>query len=134
MKNPFKIIKYFFIYRKQILKHKKYLETNFGLNIDNIYRLWTVADFSAAPDEIIKKMGIEAINEVELKKFIQKFNKDLNFLELNELINIYEIKQIDKSMFGITLGYSLYNNLYLFLWFIAIIISILTLLSILIFL
>lgn len=126
MKNPLTILRYFFIYKRQIKKNKKYLETNYGLNIDSIYRLWTVIDLSSVPEEVEKKTGLDAVIETELKKYIYKFNKDLGFLELNDLINVYEIKKINDYMYGVTFGYSLYNNLLLFMWALGIVIASIT--------
>lgn len=132
MKNPFTVIKYFLIYRKQILKSKKYLEKNYGLNIDKIYRLWTVIDLSQIPKDLLDKYGEDACTETELKKYINFFNKDLHKLELDDLINFYEIKSLPNNKYGITFGYSQYNNLLLFLWVIGIIVALLGTITLLI--
>lgn len=126
MKNPFKILKYYWIYRKQVLKNSKYLAKQHYLNIDNINRMWTVIDLSTIPKDIIDKVGKDAAVYTEIKKYINTFNRDLGYLELNELVNVYEIKSLENTRYGITFGYSLYNNILLHLWFLAIILLIIT--------
>lgn len=122
MKNPITVIKYFFTYRKLILKHRKYLAKQYGFNIDRVYRLWTVIDLSQIPKELEEKFGVDAVVEMEMKKYIHLFNKDIPSLELDELINFYELKPLENNRYGITFGYKLYNNALLFVWFISILI------------
>ncbi len=116
MKNPFAVIKYFFLYRKLILKHRVYFAKQYGLNIDRIYRLWTVIDLSQMPEDLVKTYGKDALVEIEMKKYLHMFNKDLPSMELDELINVYDVKPLPNNRFGITLGYKLYNNALLFGW------------------
>ena len=132
MKKIFHIIKFFFIYRKNVLKNRQYLKTKYGLNIDRVNRLWTTISLTDAPQELKEKYG-EALGEFEVKKYINNFNKDLAKIELDELVNVYPpIEQIDKYNYGITFGYSLMNNV-IFYFYALLIILVIILIPVLIF-
>jgi hypothetical protein len=105
----YRTIKFFNTYRKNVLKHRDYLKNKYALNIDRAYRLWTTIVLADAPAELKEKLG-RAFVETELKKYVQSFNKDLPKLELDELVNVYEIVRIDDDNYGVTFGFSLYNN------------------------
>lgn len=114
--NPIKTFKFFFIYKQNIKKNEKYLNTKYGLNIDHISRLWTVVDLSNMPKEIKAKLGPNSAVEIELKKYMKTFNDDLPKLELDELVNMYDLKVMPNNRFGITFGYSYYNNMFIYAW------------------
>lgn len=120
-KNPIKILKFFSIYKKNIKLNEKFLNKKFGLNIDNIYRLWTVVDLSSIPKDIRLKLGDNSAVETELKKYLKDFNDDLPKIDLDELVNIYDIKVLGTNRFGITFGFSLYNNLLIYAWIVGVI-------------
>lgn len=105
----YRIIKFFLIYRKNILKNRKYLEDKYGFNINLLLEIYTTITLADAPDELKQKYG-KALAENELKKFIALVNADLPKLELDELVNVYEIKRIDDDNWGIAFGYALANN------------------------
>lgn len=128
-KNPFKILKYFFIYRKNIKTNEKYLGRKYGLNIDRINRLWTVIDLSTIPKDIQLKLGADSAVETEIKKYLKDFNNDLPKIELDELVNMYDIEVLSRDKFGITFGFSMYNNLFIYLWIIGAILAGLGILS-----
>jgi hypothetical protein len=127
MKNPFKIVKYFLIYRKNILLNRVYLENKFGFNIDRVNRLWTVIDLTSIPKEVKEQLTDEALEVTEIKKYIQSVNDNLAKLNLDELVNMYDIKLIRKNMWGISFGFSMYNNVFIYLWFYGIITLLITL-------
>ncbi len=102
-------IQLFKVYKKGLKMNEKYLLEKYGLNIDQVYRLWTVMDLSDAPKEMVQQYGA-ALSEYEYKKYIKTLLADLPRLELNELVNIYEVKKVDKNKFGITFGFSQFNN------------------------
>lgn len=129
----YRAIRFFFVYRSNILKNKDYLQIKWGLNIDNVNRLWTVINLIDAPEEIKKEFGARQFAENEIKKYISKFKSDLPKLELDELVNVYEIKRIDSDNWGITFGYSLYNNTAIYVTYISLIIAILVSLLFIIF-
>ena len=112
-----KSIQLFNSYRKSIKINEKYLTEKYGLNIDLVDRLWTVIDLSDAPKDMIQQYG-PALSEHEYKKFITNLMGDLPKLELNELVKIYELKKISTNKYGITLGFTQFNNVtyYLFKW------------------
>lgn len=117
MRNPFKIIKYFLQYKKRLKDNKVYLETTYGFNIDRVYRLWTVIDLRNVPEDLIKSLTKENYENREIEKFISKFNSDLPRLGLDELVNFYDLKRINNMpVWGITFGYSQYNNVFIYLW------------------
>ncbi len=122
-KNPLKILKYFFIYRKNIKTNKKFLANKYGLNIDRINRLWTVIDLSTIPKEVRAKLGADSAVETEIKKYLKDFNDDLPKMELDELVNMYDIEVLSRDKFGITFGFSLYNNLFVYLWILGAILA-----------
>lgn len=118
--NMFKLIKslqLFKAYKKGIKLNQQYLLEKYGLNIDMVHRLWTVMDLSDAPSEMVQQYG-SALSEYEYNKYIKNILADLPRLELNELVNIYEVKKVDKNKFGITFGFSQFNNVtyYLIKW------------------
>jgi hypothetical protein len=122
--NIFKKLYFFNLYRKNIKKNEQYLKVKYGLNIDNINRLWTTFSISDAPKEIKKEFGIDLLLSKELTKYVAHFNSDLPKLDLNELIILYkeDIVKINNENVGITFGFSLMNNIkvyyYLTLFFI----------------
>jgi hypothetical protein len=128
----YRIIKFFFVYRKNILKNRKYLEDKYGFNINLLLEIYTTVTLVDAPAELKEKMG-KALVEIELKKFIGLVNADLPKLDLEELVNVYEIKRIDDENWGIAFGYALANNTKLILSFVLTAAILLTGLLILIF-
>lgn len=122
MRNPFKIIKYFFQYIKRIKDNKAYLESQYGFNIDRAYRLWTVIDLRDIPKDLVKTLTKENYENREIEKFVTKFNADLPRLGLDDLVHFYDLKRINNlPVWGISFGYSLYNNVLLYLWFLGVI-------------
>jgi len=132
MMKLYRIIKFFFIYRKNILKNGAYLQEKYGFNMNFWCEIYTTLTLVDAPKDIKDKFG-KAFIEIELKKFIALINKDLPKLELDELMNVYEIKRIDDDNWGIAFGYALANNRKLIITLILILISIITILGILLF-
>jgi hypothetical protein len=122
--NIFKKLYFFNLYRKNIKKNEQYLKVKYGLNIDNINRLWTTFSISDAPNEIKKEFGIDLLLSKDLTKYVAQFNSDLPKLDLNELVLLYkeDMVKINRENVGITFGFSLMNNIkvyyYLTLFFI----------------
>ena len=125
-------IKFFFVYRKNILKNRKYLEDKYGFNINLLLEMYTTITLAYAPKDLKEKMG-KALVEIEIKKFINLVNADLPKLELDELVNVYEIKRVDDDNWGIAFGYALANNTKLILSMLFTILIVLAGLCILIF-
>ena len=121
----YRAIKFFFVYRKNILKNRKYLEDKYGFNINLLYEIYTTIVLTDAPADLKEKYG-KSLVELELKKFIALVNADLPKLELEELVNIYEIKKIDNDNWGIAFGYSLANNTQIILIMLGLLLAILT--------
>ncbi len=109
MKQFIKSFRFFNVYKKNILKHETYLLEKYGLELNTWFELYTTIDLSEAPDNMVEQYGT-ALAEHEIKKYINAFNNDLPKLELEELVNLYEIKKINDSLYGIAFGYSLMNN------------------------
>lgn len=109
MRKLFHTIRFFFVYRRNVLKNREYLSARYGLNIDSVYRLWTTITLADAPPEVKEKYG-KALAETQIKKYIATFNADLIKLELDELVNLYEIVPVDSDNYGITFGYSQMRN------------------------
>lgn len=128
----YRIIKFFFIYRRNILKNRIYLEEKYGFNINLLYEIYTTITLTDAPEDLKKKFG-KSFVESEIKKFILLVNNDLPKLELNELVNLYEIKKIDNDNWGIAFGYALANNRILVISMTAFVLALLTCLGFLIF-
>lgn len=126
-------IKFFFTYRKNILKNLQYLSEKYGL-VSNIWlELYTTITFVDAPPEMVQKYGKTALVEKELKEYITKLNSDLPKLELDELLNLYEIKKLDDNNYGIAFGYALANNTILILSALLFVIAVITGVALLIF-
>jgi len=129
----YRAIKFFFVYRKNILKNRIYLEEKYGFNINLLYEMYTTITLTDAPKDLKEKYG-KSFVELELKKFIALVNSDLPKLELDELVNIYEIKKIDNDNWGIAFGYALANNTRLILFMLGVILALTIGLGFLIFL
>lgn len=109
MKKLFKSFRFFNVYKKNILKNETYLSEKYGLEFNTWFELYTTIDLSDAPQNLIDQYG-SALAEHEIKKYINSFNNDLPKLELEELVNLYEIKKINDLLYGVAFGYSLMNN------------------------
>lgn len=105
----FRTIKLYFQYRENIKINEEFLFTKYGLERNGIYELFTTIVLSDAPDEMKQQYG-SALADHEIKKYINNFNNDLPKMDLEELVNIYEIKKINEDLYGITFGYSLMSN------------------------
>jgi len=108
--NIFKKIKLFKEYKSFVKEHSDIFFKEFGLEYNNWYELYTTISFKDAPEEIINSTGLDALVEVEIKKYIKKFSLKLEDLNLYEFVNLYEIKKINEYNYGITFGYSLHSN------------------------
>lgn len=105
----YKTIKLFFVYKQNIIKNKEYLLNKYGLEYNKLYELYTTIILNDAPEEMKQQYG-SALADHEIKKYIQNFNTDLEKLDLEELVNIYEIKKINDDMYGIAFGFSEMSN------------------------
>lgn len=105
----YRTLKFFFIYRKNLVKNFKFLEDKYGFNMNLFYEFYTVLTLSDAPKELKEKYG-KAFIETEYKKFISMLNSDLSKLELDELVKPFEIKKIDNDNYGVAFRYSLASN------------------------
>lgn len=121
----FRAIRLFFEYRKNIVKNKKYLNEKFGLQVSWIYELFTTITLTDVPKELIDKYG-SALAEYEIKRYIEQVNANLPKLGLEELVNVYEIKRLNVDEYGIAFGFSLFNNTYLMMIFITVLVALLT--------
>lgn len=128
----YRTIKFFFVYRKNILKNRVYLEDKYGFNINLLLEMYTTLTLVDAPKDLKEKLG-KALVEMELKKFIAMVNADLPKLELDELVNVYEIKRIDDDNWGIAFGYKLANNTRLILSMVIAVLLVLASLCLIIF-
>lgn len=105
----FRSIRLFFEYRKNVVQNKKYLNEKFGLNVSWIYEMYTTLTIADAPDDLKLKYG-SALAEFEIKKYITMVNSGLPKIGLEELVNVYEIKKLNKDEYGIAFGFALFNN------------------------
>lgn len=113
-RNPFRIVRGFFLYVKLVKLNKNYFEQKYGLNIDRAYRLWTVIDLNTVPDEIAKKLTYYDIKEREFMKYLKAFSDDLPKLDMFDLVNVYDVTPNDgKRTIGVTFGYKNFNNVIL---------------------
>ena len=109
----FRKIILFFLYRKQIIKGKQTLLTNFNSRIDYVFRIYTVLNI---PKELIEEpydfrtSDINAISQNYIKAFSNEIQNYLNSLGLRELVDVYEIKKVDKYSYLVVIGYSLFNT------------------------
>lgn len=124
MLNIYRIIKFFFLYRKQLLNNRKYLEDKYGFSMNLFLEFYTTIILVDMPKELKDKFGATAI-EMEIKKFVKLVMDDLDKLELNELVTVYEIKKIDNDNYGIAFGFKLAKNKKIVLGISAVIIALL---------
>lgn len=104
----FKLIKTFRLfkqYKKQLLLNQSYLKQKYDFEINNWYEFYTTVTLIEAPEDIIKKFGVDTVAEKEISMFIEKITIDLEKLEMDELVNVYEIKRLNQKEYGITLGF-----------------------------
>jgi hypothetical protein len=127
----FRKIRLFNDYRRNVIANKKYLNEKFGLEVSWIYELYTTITLVDAPEDLKQKYG-SALAEHEIKKYIESVNASLPKLGLEELVNVYEIKRLNKDNFGIAFGFSLYNNTKLMLLFIGAAVALFSLLTLII--
>jgi len=118
----FRSIRLFFDYRRNVIKNKLYLNEKFGLEVSWIYEMYTTLTLAEAPEDMKQKYG-SALAEYEIKKYIGVVNANLAKLGLEELVNVYEIKRLNKDEYGIAFGYALFNNLRLLLLFVGTILA-----------
>lgn len=111
----YKKIRLFFDYRKSIKNNKVYLMNKYGLDHNKIYELYTTIILTDAPAEMKQQYGT-ALAAYEIKKYISNFNKDLEKLDLDEIITLYEIKRINDDLYGIAFGYKLMKNKTVYLY------------------
>jgi len=113
--NFIKKLKLFKTFRK-VLKDDKLkieLENNFGVRVDNAYRLYTVLNI---PEDLVgdayslKKADIAKISENFVREFTQKLSKKLDSVSLNELYKFYKIEKVDKYSWLIVVGFSLFKS------------------------
>lgn len=105
----YRTVKLFFHYRKMLKNNREYLANKYSLDYNRLYELYTTIILTDAPDEMKQKYG-KALADFEIKKYITNFNKDLPKMELEELVNIYEIKKINDDLYGIAFGFALMSN------------------------
>jgi len=109
----FRKIILFFLYRKQIIKGKQTLLTNFNSRIDYVFRIYTVLNI---PKELIEEpydfrtSDINAISQNYIKAFSSEIQNYLNSLGLRELVDVYEVKKVDKYSYLVVIGYSFFNT------------------------
>lgn len=108
--NIFKKYKLYKEYKKTVDEHMPYFNKVFQLEKNNWYELYTTISFNDVPEELVKKFGYDAVVDTEIKNYIKKFRSYLDDMNLYELYNLYEIKQLNEREFGITFGYSLMNS------------------------
>lgn len=100
-----KTLKLFKEYKKAVKDNEKYLSDKYDFIINNWYEFYTTLTLIEAPEEMKTKFGIDALAEKEISTFINKITIDLEKLDLEELVNIYEVKRLNKFEFGITFGF-----------------------------
>lgn len=117
-----KKMRLFSSYRNVIASSKQQLEQNFGIRIDSAHRMYTVLN---VPEDLIgeayvvKKSDIDRISEGFIKEYISELRRFLDQRGLSELLEVYEIKKVDKYSYLIVVGFSLfrtnefYNKIYL---------------------
>lgn len=114
-------LKLFSEYKKAIKKNKADLEQQFGMRVDNAYRIYTVLNI---PEDYIGeayslvKSDINRISENYIREYGSAVSTYLNSIGLTELFRSYEIRKVAKYSYLIVIGFSLinttkfYNNIY----------------------
>ena len=117
-----KKLRLFSSYRKTVNRLERQLEQNFAIRLDSAYRMYTVLN---VPEELIgeafsmKKSDIDRISENYTKEYIAELSRFLGQNGLSEILEVYEIKKVDKYSYLVVIGFSLfrsnefYNKLYL---------------------
>lgn len=108
--NIFKKIKLYKIYKDSIQENVEIFKNEFKIDINNWNELYTTISFIDAPEEILQKIGQDALVEIEIKNYIKNFNTYLTKMNLNELYNLYDITKLNPKEYGVTFGFSLMNN------------------------
>lgn len=109
----FRKLKLYNEYKKSLKKNKEILETQYGMRIDNAYRIYTVLNI---PEDIIgeeyslKRSDIDKISENYIREYSATVSAYLISIGLNELFRSYEIKKVAKYSYLIVIGFSLIDT------------------------
>jgi len=108
-----KKIKLFSSYRNTLKSLEGTIGQNFGIRVDGAYRMYTVLNI---PEEIIgdafsiKKSDIDRISDNYIKKYISDLSAFANQNGMSELLDVYEIKKVDKYSYLVVIGFSLFRS------------------------
>jgi hypothetical protein len=109
----FKKIKFYFQYRKIILKNKEEFQNSFNLRIDRVNRIYTVINI---PNELfeepynLRTSDINKISEPYITEYLRQISDTLNKKGLGELFALYSMSKVDKYSYLIVIGFSLFNT------------------------
>ena len=113
MKNLYRSIKFYFVYRNTILKNRDILKNDFNVDIDWVNRLYTVINVPETEVEEpfnIRKADIEAMSKKYVDDYVKSMNKWYSQNSLRELIEIYEFRKISKYSYLMVTGYSMFKT------------------------
>lgn len=114
MKKLFRLFKNYKDYKISIRKHEEYLFNEYGLERNNFNELITTITLIDAPQDLIDKFGIQTLLKKNITEFFEKLDNDVEKLDLQELITLYEVKQLNEYDYGITVGFKQINSRKLF--------------------
>ena len=103
-----KLIKYLKLYKEykiNIRNNEEYLLKEYGLQRNFFNELSTTLTLIDAPKDLIDKFGMNVLVKKNITEFFEKIDKDSEKLELQELISLYEVKQLNEFDYGITIGF-----------------------------
>lgn len=109
----FKKIKFYFQYRKILLKNKEEFQNNYNLRIDRANRIYTVVNI---PEQLfedpynLRTSDINKISEPYITEYLRQISDTLNKKGLGELFSLYNMSKVDKYSYLIIIGFSLFNT------------------------
>jgi hypothetical protein len=101
-------LKLFRQYKKTLKLNKKFLKEHHNLNIDWIFRMWTVYIVPIEERYNVEQYGIKYLNEL-VHKYLNTIDKTLLKLNLLEVVGLTNADIIDDFNVRIVLSFKFFN-------------------------
>jgi len=99
-------------YRRLIEKNKEELSREFGVKIDNLYRLGTIVSISSQKLELMRnyknsELDIHKELDVEVRRIISKMDRYFMQKNLIEYIGLYDVQRVGENLVTLVMSYRL---------------------------
>lgn len=113
MKKLYRSIKFYFHYRRVILKNKAFLKQKFNIDVDWVNRLYTVVnvpDEDLEPPYNVRKADIDLLSKRYIDEYIKELNRWFSNNGLKEFVEMYDYQKLDKFSHLFVIGYSMFRT------------------------